>query len=188
MNSADEILKNAANSFAAITKISDDVEKAAQMITEALRQGGKVFFCGNGGSAGDAQHLEAEFLGRFLKERQPLPAIALTTNASAVTAIANDYDYSEIFSRQLHGLAKTGDVLVGISTSGNSANVIEAIKMASECGVKSIALTGQNSSEAGNLADIAICAPSTHTPRIQEMHIAIGHTLCELAENNLSET
>ena len=161
------------------------MDEAAQCVTESLKQGGKIFFCGNGGSAGDAQHLEAEFLGRFLKERQPLPAIALTTNASAVTAIANDYDYSDVFSRQLQGLAKPGDVLIAISTSGNSPNVIKALEMASKCQVKSIALTGQKSSEASELADIAIQAPSSETPRIQEMHIAIGHTLCEIAENNL---
>ena len=185
MSSAKQILSEAAQSFSAITDIADVVEEAAQCVTESLKQGGKIFFCGNGGSAGDAQHLEAEFLGRFLKERQPLPAIALTTNASAVTAIANDYDYSDVFSRQLQGLAKPGDVLIAISTSGNSPNVIKALEMASKCQVKSIAFTGQKSSEASELADIAIQAPSSETPRIQEMHIAIGHTLCEIAENNL---
>jgi D-sedoheptulose 7-phosphate isomerase len=125
-------------------------------------------------------------LGRFLKERDALPAIALTTNASAVTAIANDYGYEEVFSRQLSGLAKAGDVLVGISTSGNSPNVIKAFHTAKEHQVKTIALTGQNISDASALADLAIRVPSTHTPRIQEMHIAVGHTLCEIAENHLT--
>ena len=185
MSSARQILNEAAQSFSAITDIAQVVDEAAQCVTESFKQGGKIFLCGNGGSAGDAQHLEAEFLGRFLKERQPLPAIALTTNASAVTAIANDYDYSDVFSRQLQGLAKPGDVLIAISTSGNSPNVIKALEMASICQVKSIALTGQKSSKASELADIAIKAPSSATPRIQEMHIAIGHTLCEIAENNL---
>jgi len=185
VSSADQILQDAANSFGAVVTVAEQVDKAAQMIVTSLQQGGKVFFCGNGGSAGDAQHLEAEFLGRFLKERQPLPAIALTTNASALTAIANDYDYSDVFARQLAGLAKSGDVLVGISTSGNSPNVIKALEIAQEYQVKTIALTGQKDSKASELADIAIQVPSTATPRIQEMHIAVGHTLCEIAENQL---
>jgi D-sedoheptulose 7-phosphate isomerase len=186
MSSAQQILQNAADSFKAIVSVAEEVNAAADIITDCLKQGGKIFFCGNGGSAGDAQHLEAEFLGRFLKEREALPAIALTTNASAVTAIANDYGYEEVFSRQLTGLAKAGDVLVGISTSGNSPNVIKAFHVAKEYQVKTIAMTGQNASEASALADITIRAPSTETPRIQEMHIAIGHTLCEIAENHLT--
>ena len=186
MSTAEQILQEAANSFGAVVTVAEQVDGAAQMIVSSLQQGGKVFFCGNGGSAGDAQHLEAEFLGRFLKERQPLPAIALTTNASALTAIANDYDYSDVFARQLAGLAKSGDVLVGISTSGNSPNVIKALQTAHEHQVKTIALTGQKDSTASDLADIAIQVPSTATPRIQEMHIAVGHTLCELAENHLT--
>jgi D-sedoheptulose 7-phosphate isomerase len=185
MSSAKQILNDAATSFALIAEVADQVDAAAKLITDSLAQGGKIFFCGNGGSAGDAQHLEAEFLGRFLKERHPLPAIALTTNASALTAIANDYDYSDVFSRQLKGLAKAGDVLVGISTSGQSPNVIKALKMAAKCEVKTIALTGKKFSEAADQADVAIQVPSTSTPRIQEMHIAVGHTLCEIAENSL---
>ena len=185
MSSAKQILNEAAQSFSAITDIAQVVDEAAQCVTESFKQGGKIFLCGNGGSAGDAQHLEAEFLGRFLKERQPLPAIALTTNASAVTAIANDYDYSDVFSRQLQGLAKPGDVLIAISTSGNSPNVIKALEMASICQVKSIALTGQKSSKASELADIAIKAPSSATPRIQEMHIAIGQIICDIVEETL---
>ena len=175
MSSAQQLLKDAADSFKAIITIADEVDAAAEIIIDCLQQGGKIFFCGNGGSAGDAQHLEAEFLGRFLKERQALPAIALTTNASAVTAIANDYGYVEIFSRQLAGLAKAGDVLVGISTSGNSPNVIKAFHTAKEHQVKTIALTGQNISDASTLADHAIRVPSTHTPRIQEMHLSLIH-------------
>lgn len=186
MSSAQQLLQDAADSFKGIVAVADEVNAAADIITDCLKHGGKIFFCGNGGSAGDAQHLEAEFLGRFLKERDALPAIALTTNASAVTAIANDYGYEEVFSRQLSGLAKAGDVLVGISTSGNSPNVIKAFHTAKEHQVKTIALTGQKVSESSALADIAIRVPSTETPRIQEMHIAVGHTLCEIAENHLT--
>ena len=186
MSSAQQLLQDAADSFKAIITVAEEVNAAADIITDCLKQGGKIFFCGNGGSAGDAQHLEAEFLGRFLKERQALPAIALTTNTSAVTAIANDYGYVEVFSRQLAGLAKTGDVLVGISTSGNSPNVIKAFHTAKEHQVKTIALTGQKASDASAVADIAIRVPSTQTPRIQEMHIAVGHTLCEIAENHFT--
>lgn len=186
MSSAQQLLQDAPDSFKANITLAKEVNAVADIIADCLKQGGKIFFCGNGGSAGDAQHLEAEFLGRFLKERQALPAIALTTNASAVTAIANDYGYVEVFSRQLAGLAKAGDVLVGISTSGNSSNVIKAFHTAKEDQVKTIALTGQKASDASAVADIAIRVPSTHTPRIQEMHIAVGHTLCEIAEKHLT--
>ena len=186
MSSAQQLLQDAADNFKANITVAEEVNAMADIITDFLKQGGKIFFCSNGGSTGDAQHLEAEFLGRFLKERQALSAIALTTNASAVTAIANDYGYVEVFSRQLAGLAKAGDVLDGISTSGNSSNVIKAFHTAKEHQVKISALTGQKASDSSAVADIAIRVPSTHTPRIQEMHIAVGHTLCEIAEKHLT--
>lgn len=187
MHSEQQLLRDAADSFNAIIKVAEEVNNAGNILTDCLKQCSKIFFCGNGGSAGDAQHLEAEFLGRVLKERQALPAIDLITNASAVTAIANDYGYIEVFSRQIAGLAKVGgDILVGIFTSGNSSNVIKASHTAKEHKVKTIASAGQKASDASAVADIAIRAPSTHTPRIQEMHRADGHTLYEIAEKHLT--
>ena len=186
MSSAQQLLHDATDSFKAIITVAEEVNAMADIITDFLKQGGKIFFCGNCGSAGGAQNLEAQFLGRFLKERQALPAIALTTNPSAATAIANNYGYFEVFSRQLPGLAKAGDVLVGISTSGNNSNVIEAFHIAKEHQVKTITLTDHKASDASAVADIAIRVPSTHTPTIQEMYTAVGHTPYEIAEKHLT--
>lgn len=183
MTSALNILSQASESFQRVTSIHAAVDTAAQAMIRSLKAGGHLFFCGNGGSAGDAQHLAAEFLGRFMKERRPLPATALTTNSSSVTAIGNDYGYELVFARQLAGLARPGDVLVGISTSGGSANVIEAMRVGRERGMVCVSLTGSRESPMSAAADIAILAPSTSTPRIQEMHIAIGHTICEIVED-----
>ena len=143
-------------------------------------------FCGNGGSAADAQHLAAELMGRFMIDRAPLPAMALTVNSSAMTAIANDYSYEEVFDRQLRGIGRSGDVLVAISTSGNSGNVVRAIEAAREINILTIGLTGESGGRMGNLCDICIRVPSASTPRIQEMHIAVGHCLCELVEAALA--
>jgi len=162
------------------------VAKAAMQIVKALHAGGKVLFCGNGGSAADAQHLAAEFTGRYLKERRALPALALHTNTSSVTAIGNDYGFDLVFARQLEALGKEGDVLVGISTSGNSRNVIRAMEVAKAKSIYTIALTGAGG-KMKDLADCSICIPSDETPRIQECHILTGHIICEIAEEMLME-
>ena len=160
-----------------------DIERAADIIIAALRADCAIYFCGNGGSAADAQHLAAELSGRFLKNRRPLPGVSLTTNSSALTAIGNDFGYDEVFSRQLEGVAKKGDVLVSLSTSGNSPNVVKAIDVARASGMKTIGLTGERDSTMSAKCDICLKVPSAATPRIQEMHILVGHILCELAEN-----
>lgn len=171
--------------FSEIKSLSEPVSDAIELVGGALRAGNRVYFCGNGGSAGDAQHLAAEFLGRFQMDRAPVPAMALTTNASTMTAIANDYGYDQVFSRQLRGLTKPGDVVVGITTSGKSKNVIEAFKVATEFGAKTLALTGAAESPLSEIADLAIRVPSTKTARIQEMHIAVGHVICDRVEHEL---
>ncbi len=161
------------------------IQQAAEMITESLRQGGKIHFCGNGGSAADAQHLAAELSGRFYFDRPPLNAEALHCNTSYLTAVGNDYGYDLVFSRLLRGTAKAGDVIVGISTSGNSKNILNAFEAAKEMGVKIIAMTGETGGAMKDYADILLNAPSTDTPRIQECHILIGHIICELVETAL---
>lgn len=161
------------------------IRKAAGIIISALRAGGKVILFGNGGSAADCQHIAAELVGRFLKERKGLPAIALTTNTSILTAIGNDYSYSKIFARQLDALANRKDVAIGISTSGKAANVIEAIELANKKGITTIALTGGDGGELAKIAKISIIVPSKFTPRIQEAHVTIGHIICQLVEDEL---
>lgn len=185
VRSAATILTEASAIFAAITALAPAVDAAADMAIRALRSGRKLMFCGNGGSAADAQHLAAEFMGRFLLERTPWPAVALTTNTSALTAIGNDYGYDTVFVRQLQGLAQAGDVLIGLSTSGRSRNVVAAFEAARELGVSTIAMTGHVPGPLGALADVVLNAPSDSTPRIQEMHIALGHAFCEIVESHL---
>ncbi len=158
---------------------------AADALIAAYRSGHKALFFGNGGSAADAQHLAAEFLGRYLRERSPLPALALHANSSALTAIGNDYGYDQVFARQLEALAVRGDVAVGISTSGNSRNVIEAMACARRLGLVTVALTGSSGGRLRSLADILIAVPSEETPRIQECHILAGHALCDAVEQAL---
>lgn len=187
MTLANELAKQAVASFSRLEETAPMIDAAATAITDCLKSGGKIFFCGNGGSAADSVHLAAEFLGRFKLERNPLPAVALVSNISAITAIANDYDYKDIFARQFRGLGKKGDVLVGISTSGKSPNVIEAFRAANELGATTVALTGGDKSPLSELADIPILAPAFDTPRIQEMHIAIGHIVCEIVEKNIAD-
>jgi D-sedoheptulose 7-phosphate isomerase len=151
-------------------------------MTECLRAGGKNMACGNGGSAADAQHFAAELIGRFERERQELAAIALTTDTSILTAVGNDYSYDEIFSKQVRGLGKKGDILIGISTSGNSKNVVRAIEVAKTMGIKIIALTGNGGGKVASLLDaddIHLCAPSNRTARIQETHLVLLHALCD---------
>ncbi len=155
---------------------------AADALIAAYLNGRKALFFGNGGSAADAQHLAAEFLGRYLRERRPLPAVALHDNASAMTAIANDYGYEHVFSRQLQALAVAGDIAVAISTSGKSPSVIEAIKAARKMGVYTIGLTSASGGLMRGLVDVLIAVPSEETPRIQECHILLGHALCDAVE------
>jgi D-sedoheptulose 7-phosphate isomerase len=155
---------------------------AAGALISAYRSGHKALFFGNGGSAADAQHLAAEFVGRYLRERRPMPAVALHGNTSSVTAIANDYGYEHVFSRPLEALAVAGDVAVGISTSGNSPSILEALRVARTLGVYTVGLTGASGGNMRGLADILIAVPSNETPRIQECHILIGHALCDAVE------
>src|SRR5689334_13074279 len=147
------------------------IAKVAELLVSALRQGGKVLLFGNGGSAADAQHIAAELVGRFAFNRPALPALALSVNSSCVTAIGNDYGFDQVFMRQLEALARSGDVAIGISTSGNSANVVQALVTAKKMGLRTVALTGQTGGELLDKADQCICVPSKETPRIQECHV-----------------
>jgi D-sedoheptulose 7-phosphate isomerase len=158
---------------------------AAAALISAYRTGRKAIFFGNGGSAADAQHLAAEFVGRYLRERGPLPALALNANSSAVTAIGNDYGYEEVFARQLEAFAVPGDVAVGISTSGNSSSVIQAVRRARRLGLVTIALTGSTGGRLQAIVDVLIRVPSNETPRIQECHILAGHALCDAVEQTM---
>ncbi len=158
------------------------VQDAVDAIVNCFRSGGRVYFCGNGGSAADAQHLAAEFSGRFYFDRPVLPADALHCNTSYLTAVGNDYGYDRIFARLISGLGQKGDILVGISTSGNSANILQAFEVCREKGVRTIAMTGATGGRMKALSDLLINIPSTDTPRIQEAHITVGHIICELVE------
>ena len=163
------------------------VAQAAMQIVKALRAGGKVLFFGNGGSAADAQHLAAEFTGRYLKERRALPALALHANTSSLTAIGNDYGFDFVFARQLEALGKEGDVAFGISTSGNSPNVLRALEVAKTKSLFTVALTGGSGGAMKKLADCTLSIPSEETPRIQECHILTGHIICEIVEEMVFE-
>ena len=159
----------------------------AEVILRSLKGGGKGILFGNGGSAADAQHIAAELVGRFRKERKAIPAIALSTNTSVVTAIGNDYGFERIFARQMEAMANPADVALGISTSGNADNVIKAIGVAREKGISTIALTGGDGGKLAQLADISFIVPSEETPRIQEAHITIGHLICQIVEEQVDE-
>ncbi|MFY0254949.1 SIS domain-containing protein [Chitinophaga sp. 30R24] len=163
----------------------DTIKAVAATITQSLQADHKILFCGNGGSAADAQHLAAEFSGRFYKDRNPLYAEALHCNTSYLTAVGNDYGYDQVYARILKGIGRPGDVLVGISTSGNSANILEAIKVAKEQGMIVVSMTGNTGGKMKAGSDYLINVPSNDTPRIQEAHILIGHIICEIVENNL---
>lgn len=158
------------------------IEESGQVICEALTSGKKVLLCGNGGSAADAQHIAAELVGCYEKQRRSWPAIALTTDTSALTAVSNDLGYEEVFARQVAGLAQTGDVLVAISTSGKSKNVLRAVEKAKELGCKTIALAGGTAEPLRSLCDVAVTVPSKRTSRVQEAHITIGHLWCEMVD------
>jgi D-sedoheptulose 7-phosphate isomerase len=175
-------------SVLADSALLDRIEGATGAIVNAFWNGGIVLFCGNGGSAADAQHLAAEFSGRFYSDRDPLPSEALHCNTSFLTAVANDYGYDVVYSRMVKALGKEGDVLVSLSTSGNSQNILNAMKMARELRMINISLTGETGGNMKEWSDILINVPSTDTPRIQESHITIGHIICQLTEEELFKT
>ncbi len=161
----------------------DKIAAAAKLMIAALQQGKKILWFGNGGSATQSQHMAGEFVGRFGRERRSLPSISLTENMASVTAIGNDYSYEEIFARQIEGLGQPGDVAVGLSTSGNSKNVIQGLRRAKELGLPSIGLTGGDGGRMASLCEVCIAVPSTVTARVQEVHLTIGHILCGLVED-----
>jgi D-sedoheptulose 7-phosphate isomerase len=167
------------------TEIHKIIYSVVEVICKAFKNGNRVMFCGNGGSAADAQHLAAELSGRFYKDRKALPADALHCNTSYLTAVANDYDYDSVYSRLVDGTMNSGDVLIGISTSGNSANIVKAFEVAKSKGIRTIILTGKTGGKLNKLSDYLIKVPSTDTPRIQEGHILIGHIICEFVELNI---
>lgn len=192
MKTADIIQEHFAESIAvkqaAMDALSGAIERAAQVLCDSLRNGHKILSCGNGGSAGDSQHFSSELLNRFEMERPPLPAIALTTDSSTLTSIANDYSFEDIFAKQVKALGQKGDVLLAISTSGNSVNVIRAIDAAQDRGMPVIALTGRDGGEIARCllaTDVEIRVPSERTARIQEVHLLLIHCLCDLLDRNL---
>jgi D-sedoheptulose 7-phosphate isomerase len=164
---------------------ADRIVEVATLIADAFRNGNKVLLFGNGGSSTDAAHIAAEFVGRYKRERMPLPAIALATDIAAITCIANDYGYEELFARQVRAHGRRGDIAIGISTSGNSPNVLKGVEAARDCGLATIAWTGANGGKLAGLVDYPFIVPSTVTSRIQESHITLGHVLCELVEDHL---
>ena len=161
----------------------ESIEKCGNIMVEAIQRGNKILLCGNGGSAGDAQHIATELVGRYEKDRKGIPAIALTTDTSALTAIGNDYGFEQIFSRQVEALANKGDVLIGITTSGNSPNVLSAVMLARQMECRTIGLTGANGKKLASLCDASVLVPAERTARIQEAHITIGHLWCEMVES-----
>jgi D-sedoheptulose 7-phosphate isomerase len=166
-------------------QLQNTVAQAAEVITQAFKNGNKVLFCGNGGSAADAQHLAAEFSGRFYKDRKALPAEALHCNTSYLTAVANDYSYDAIYARIIDGTGNAGDVVIGLSTSGNSGNIVKAFEVARQKGIATIGFTGAGGGKMKDLSDLLINVPSNDTPRIQESHILLGHIICQLVEEQL---
>lgn len=179
-----EYTNRVATNFSMLNLMADDILMACETIWTALKNDQTIFFCGNGGSAADSQHLAADILGRYRTQRKAMPSIALTVDTSVMTALANDYGYDTVFAHQLDGLGKAGDVLVALSTSGNSESVLRAIKMAKEKGIHTIGLTGDKGGDMRDMVDLCLCMPSDMTNHIQEMHIAVGHMICEYVEAN----
>jgi D-sedoheptulose 7-phosphate isomerase len=175
-------LRDGASVRAALATEADSVVACARVVVESLRAGGKILLFGNGGSAADAQHISAELVGRFALEREPFPALALTTDTSILTAVGNDWDFKEIFARQVRAHARQGDIVVGISTSGKSANVVRALEVARECGAVTLAFTGRNGGAVAKAADVSFKAPDAATPRVQELHLLAWHGICEVVE------
>lgn len=182
MNDCEKYIKSAIK--AVVSMNIDVLEKAISIVIKSLENGGKLLICGNGGSAVDAQHLAGEFIGRFRRERDALPAIALTANTATITAIANDYGYEYIFSRQIEALGKKGDVLLAISTSGNSPNVLRAVKSSKKAGIRVISFTGENGGKLAGDADVAVRASSFETSHAQEVLLIAGHALCNAVEEH----
>jgi len=183
----DILRRSAATHSAAAERLPGQVAGVADLVSAALEGGGKVLLCGNGGSAADAQHLAAELQGRLRRERRGLAALALTVNPSTLTAVSNDYGYEMVFARQVEALGRPGDVLVGISTSGASANVVKALKVARSAGMSTVGLMGERGGPMCEHCDHVIMAPSADTQRIQEIHIAVGHAICELVESRVAD-
>jgi len=181
-----DVIKNEINAHIQVANslhhLAEEIIKSSQLCIESLKNGGKILIFGNGGSAADAQHIAAELIGRYKVERKGLPAIAITTDTSVITSIGNDFGYSHVFDRQIEALANEGDVAIGISTSGNSENVISALKIASKLNCITIGFSGKNGGEMNKLCNINLAISSEDTPRIQEMHIFIGHTICHLID------
>jgi len=169
----------------ALRSLAAEVDQVVAMVARSMAAGGVLLVCGNGGSAADAQHIAAELTGRFLRDRRALPALALHGNTSSLTAIGNDYGYDEVFAREVEAHGRKGDVLLAISTSGNSRNVVRAIETARDKQMMIVGLTGEHGGKMRDLCDVCLCVPSSSTPRIQECHILIGHTICELLEQIL---
>ena len=175
---------NISNNFLKLADTcSEDIELASKLAISSLERSGKIIFCGNGGSAADAQHLSAELLGRYRKNRSPIAAVALTTDTSTITAIANDFSFHDIFSRQIEALGSSNDVLYAISTSGKSKNIISAIESAKKKNIKIIGVTGGHGADMNNICDVLIKVPADRPDRIQEMHIAVGQIICEIIES-----
>ena len=186
---SDIIKKNFSDHLVVINKVltsdASTIKLLGELLANCLEKNGTIFWCGNGGSASDSQHLAAELVGRFRNDRRALKSIALTTDTSILTSVGNDYGFDQIFSRQLQALGSPGDILIGISTSGNSRNILNAFKVASDLGITSIALTGKDGGIANKISDYSIIVNSESTARIQEAHILIGHILCEIIEEQL---
>ena len=185
-NEINDIFDESSNIILDSKKLSNDIIKAATLIIKSLQTGNKVIIFGNGGSAGDAQHMAAEFIGRFMKERKSFPAIALSTDSSVITSLSNDYSFDLVFSRQCESLVNKNDLVIGISTSGNSKNVVNGLKTAKEMGAYTIGLVGNIDGEIIKIVDIALTVDSKSTARIQEAHRTIYHVICELVEKNLT--
>ena len=186
INSYESAFERHQQAFAKVKGLAPDVIRLADAVLDCLRGGGKVLWMGNGGSAADAQHLAAELMVRYKAERGPLASIALTTDTSLITAHSNDYSFDTLFSRQIEGLARPGDLVIGISTSGNSGNIIKAVEQAQLMGVKTATLLGRDGGKLGQLADVSVIVPCDETARIQEAHIFIGHWLCEVLDQQLA--
>jgi D-sedoheptulose 7-phosphate isomerase len=181
----DDALTEHAQTFARLPALKPLVEQAAKRCATAVAAGNKVMFCGNGGSAADSQHLAAELVGRLVRNRRPLPGLALSTDSSGLTCIANDFGYDDVFVRQVQGLGRRGDVLIAISTSGNSPNVLKAVAAAREMEITSIGLLGKGGGSLAGAVDVSIVVPSDVTARVQEAHIFLGHLMCQLLEKEL---
>ena len=182
----EETLEQSSKIIADLHDLSDEIDKTANLIITAINKNRKIIIIGNGGSAADAQHIAAEFLGRYKLKRKSIPAIALTSNSSTTTAIANDYDFSDIFSRQCESLVSKGDIVIGISTSGNSENVVKGLRTSKKNGGVTIGLLGNNGGKIKNIVDISLIVKATSVPRIQEAHRIIYHIICEIVEEELA--